>query len=321
MTVSSSINKVSYVGNGIVKEFAVPFKFFENADLEVYFKTENIAQKKLVENDDYTVVGAGNENGGTVTLTDVPQTGDKVVILRVVPMTQEIDYQENEIFPAETQEMALDKLTMEIQQLNEKTSRAVIVPVTGDGTPEEIVEEVLQAQSDTYELAAEAEASAQSAQTALSGALAAQAAAESAVDGFDDHVAEKQSGFDAHVTEQTTAFDTHAAEKQAAVDASASAAAGSTSAAATSAATAEQWAVGQPTEPAEFSAKAWAGQSQTNAVNGLAAINARIADFEANGEAVISTDMRYFNVVTASEYAALPAEKKTSAYFYIVIPG
>lgn len=305
MTVSSSINKVSYVGNGIVKEFAVPFKFFENADLEVYFKTENIAQKKLVENEDYTVVGAGNENGGTVTLTDVPQTGDKVVILRVVPMTQEIDYQENEIFPAETQEMALDKLTMEIQQLNEKTSRAVIVPVTGDGTPEEIVEEVLQAQSDTYELAAEAEASAQNAQTALSGALAAQAAAESAVDGFDDHVAEKQSGFDAHVTEQTTAFDTHAAEKQAAVDASASAAAGSASAAATSAATAE--------EQAE--------QSQANADNGLAAINARIADFEANGEAVISTDMRYFNVVTASEYAALPPEKKTSAYFYIVIPG
>lgn len=305
MTVSSSINKVSYVGNGIVKEFAVPFKFFENADLEVYFKTENIAQKKLVENEDYTVVGAGNENGGTVTLTDVPQTGDKVVILRVVPMTQEIDYQENEIFPAETQEMALDKLTMEIQQLNEKTSRAVIVPVTGDGTPEEIVEEVLQAQSDTYELAAEAAASAQSAQTALSGALAAQASAESAVDGFDAHVAEKQSGFDAHVTEQTTAFDTHAAEKQAAVDASASAAAESASAAETSATTAE--------EQAE--------QSQTNADNGLAAINARIADFEANGEAVISTDMRYFNVVTAAEYAALPAEKKTAAYFYIVIPG
>lgn len=305
MTVSSSINKVSYVGNGIVKEFAVPFKFFENADLEVYFKTENIAQKKLVENEDYTVVGAGNENGGTVTLTDVPQTGDKVVILRVVPMTQEIDYQENEIFPAETQERALDKLTMEIQQLNEKTSRAVIVPVTGDGTPEEIVEEVLQAQSDTYELAAEAEASAQSAQTALSGALAAQASAESAVDGFDAHVAEKQSGFDAHVTEKTAAFDTHAAEKQAAVDASASAAAESASAAETSATTAE--------EQAE--------QSQTNAVNGLAAINARIADFEANGEAVISTDMRYFNVVTASEYAALPAEKKTAAYFYIVIPG
>ncbi len=305
MTVSSSINKVSYVGNGIVKEFAVPFKFFENADLEVYFKTENIAQKKLVENEDYTVVGAGNENGGTVTLTDVPQTGDKVVILRVVPMTQEIDYQENEIFPAETQERALDKLTMEIQQLNEKTSRAVIVPVTGDGTPEEIVEEVLQAQSDTYELAAEAAASAQNAQTALSGALAAQASAESAVDGFDAHVAEKQSGFDAHVTEKTAAFDTHAAEKQAAVDASASAAAESASAAETSATTAE--------EQAE--------QSQTNADNGLAAINARIADFEANGEAVISTDMRYFNVVTASEYAALPAEKKTAAYFYIVIPG
>ncbi len=46
----------------------------------------------------------------------------------------------------------------------------------------------------------------------------------------------------------------------------------------------------------------------------------RIADFEANGSAVVSTDMRYFNVVTASEYAALPAEKKTAAYFYIVVP-
>lgn len=240
MTVSNSSNKATYLGNGIVKEFTIPFKFFKNSEIEVYFRSEAIVQKKLVENIDYTVSGAGDENGGSVTLNETPQTGDKIVILRIIAMTQEIDYQENEIFPAETQERALDKLTMLIQQLDEKTSRAVILPVTGDGTPEEAVEEVLAAQEQAAISAQNAESSSQSAQTALEGALAAVKAA-----------------------------------------------AGSASSASESA-----------SECAE-----------------------RIADFEENGSAVVSTDMRYFNVVTAAEYAALPAEKKTAAYFYIVIPG
>lgn len=287
MTVSNSSNKATYLGNGIVKEFTIPFKFFKNSEIEVYFRSEVIVQKKLVENIDYTVSGAGDENGGSVTLNETPQTGDKIVILRIIAMTQEIDYQENEIFPAETQERALDKLTMLIQQLDEKTSRAVILPVTGDGTPEEAVEEVLAAQEQAAISAQNAESSSQSAQTALEGALAALASAQSTVEGFDDHAAEKQSGFDTHVAQTTSAFDAHASEQQALVDALAQAAAGSAASASESA-----------SECAE-----------------------RIADFEANGSAVVSTDMRYFNVVTAAEYAALPAEKKTAAYFYIVIPG
>ena len=36
MTVSTSINKVSYKGNGIVKEFAVPFYFLDASDIEIW---------------------------------------------------------------------------------------------------------------------------------------------------------------------------------------------------------------------------------------------------------------------------------------------
>ena len=205
---------MSYVGNGIVKEFAIPFKFFEDSDIEIYFKSNAVPQKLLSIGDDYVLSGAGNDNGGTAVLVKTPESGDKIVILRVVPMTQEVDYRENEIFPAETQERALDKLTMEVQQLNEKLTRSVIVPVTGDGSPEEIVEEVLAAQADVDEWAKEASSSAQAAQSAQTAAQTARDEAVAAVDGFDAHAAQKQSEID----EALEGFDEHAAEKQAAID-------------------------------------------------------------------------------------------------------
>nr|DAO60179.1 MAG TPA: tail fiber protein [Caudoviricetes sp.] len=285
MTVSSTVNKISYVGNGVVNEFAIPFKFFENTEIQVYFKNNKTAQKFLKEGEDYSLSGAGNESGGTAVLTVTPQVGDKLVFLRVVPMTQEVDYRENEIFPAETQERALDKLTMIVQQLNEKTSRAVVVPVTGEGSPEEIVAEVFAAQADVLDKAEAAAASALAAQTAESAAEAARAAAETAVNGFDAHVAGKTAEFDGNVTEKTAAFNQNAADKQALVDASA------TSAGASSAA---------------------AAQSVVDA-------QAIVDSFTATGETIISPTVRYFRIVTAAEYAEAPSEQKTSpAYLWFI---
>lgn len=142
MTISTQDSKVNYQGNGQTTVFQIPFPFLENEQIYV--------QKKDVEGNlinytyatDYTVKGAGEENGGSVTLNVAPEQGSTISIYRDVPLTQEVDYRENEIFPAETHEAALDKLTMEVQQIQEQLDRSVKVDRFSDVDPDIIVREI-----------------------------------------------------------------------------------------------------------------------------------------------------------------------------------
>ena len=147
MTVSNQKNVASYVGNGIVKEFTAPFKFFEQKNIEVYVSSESQPVKKLVLNDDYFVFGENEENGGSVIFKKAPQAGEKVVIVRVIEMTQEVDYRENEVFPAKTHERTLDKLTMIAQQISERISRCLSLGITSDENPDQILPEIFDARA------------------------------------------------------------------------------------------------------------------------------------------------------------------------------
>ena len=192
MTVSSTTNKTGYEGNGIVSEFAIPFYFLKETDIEVWFVSKTVAEKRLDYGTDYTVSGAGNQNGGSVTLAEAPAVGDKITVARVVPMTQEVDYRENEIFPAETQERALDKLTMMVQQNAEKLTRSLTLGITSSENPDEILPRIFEAEIET---ANSASAAAQSEANAKSH----EESAASVVAGFDDHAAKKQAQIDAAV--------------------------------------------------------------------------------------------------------------------------
>jgi len=76
---------------------------------------------------DYTVTNAGNDAGGNVVFGTAPASGNTVFIRRVLPLTQTTDYVENDPFPAESHERALDKLTMLIQQSQlEDEDRAIL---------------------------------------------------------------------------------------------------------------------------------------------------------------------------------------------------
>ena len=75
---------------------------------------------------DYTVSGVG-ETSGDVTLTgSAPSSSYKLILQRGMDLTQEVDYVENDPFPAATHEEALDRLTMICQQLDEQVSRSVV---------------------------------------------------------------------------------------------------------------------------------------------------------------------------------------------------
>ncbi len=130
MTVSSAQNKVSYAGDGATTVFSVPFLFLANADVTAILRDANGAETTWVEGTDYTLTGAGNPSGGTLTATTAPATGEKLTIKRVVPLTQETDYPEGGQFPAQSHEDALDRGTMADQQLQEQIDRTVKLKAT-----------------------------------------------------------------------------------------------------------------------------------------------------------------------------------------------
>jgi parallel beta-helix repeat protein len=129
LTVSTTTSRADYNGNGTTTAFAVPFYFLDNSHLTVLrtqISTGVITTLALTT--DYTVTGAGVPAGGTVTCLVAPTAGQKISILRNVPLTQLNTYVPNDPFPAASHEQALDKLTMEVQQLDEAIDRALTLP-------------------------------------------------------------------------------------------------------------------------------------------------------------------------------------------------
>lgn len=131
MTVSATTIKAQANGNGVTTAFSFPYYFLDQAHLVVtttVVATGVETTKTLTT--DYTVSGALAPSGGTVTFLVAPPTGTRVTIKNVVPLTQTTDYTESSAFPAESTEQALDKLTLEMQGMNEQLSRSFQLPVS-----------------------------------------------------------------------------------------------------------------------------------------------------------------------------------------------
>jgi hypothetical protein len=134
MTVSTATSSVSYAANGTQTTFAYTFKIFEDGDLLVILRDSQGAETTQTLTTDYTVTNAGNDLGGNVVFNTAPAAGNTVFIRRVLPVTQTTDYVENDPFPAESHEDALDKLTMLIQQTTLDSDRAILFPESDAGT-------------------------------------------------------------------------------------------------------------------------------------------------------------------------------------------
>ena len=140
MTVSSTTTKNSYSGNGSTHSFAYGFKIFADADLTVIIRSSTGVETVRTLNTHYIVTNAGNDSGGNVlfkfntgTSSDAhfsssdfrPASGETVVIRRNLTLTQGTDYVENDPFPAESHENALDRVTFITQQLQEELDRSI----------------------------------------------------------------------------------------------------------------------------------------------------------------------------------------------------
>jgi uncharacterized protein (DUF2147 family) len=111
MTIATLLSTVGYIGNGVATVYAYPFKILDQSYLEV---TVNGVTQALTTN--YTVSGAGGASGGNVTFLTPPANLATVNIIRKTPPTQLLDLIDNDAFPAEALEQALDKLTCYVQE-------------------------------------------------------------------------------------------------------------------------------------------------------------------------------------------------------------
>lgn len=128
MTVTTDVQSIVYDTDGSTAVFPIPFYFLRNADITAELVDDDGGLIELTLGTDFTVTGAGQQSGGALTATSPFTAGYKLHVYRVVPVTQETQFQQNDPFPSKTTEKALDKLTMLIQQQKQTTDRALVVP-------------------------------------------------------------------------------------------------------------------------------------------------------------------------------------------------
>jgi len=125
MSIQTETNRVQYQGNGSTSiEYPVPFYFLEKNDIRVVVTDSAGTDIALTLTTDYTVMGEGNATGGGILTTTAWNSSYKVTIFREVSATQTTVYEENADFPAKSEERALDKLTMLVQQVTRKLKQS-----------------------------------------------------------------------------------------------------------------------------------------------------------------------------------------------------
>ncbi len=128
MTVQTSTTVATGIGNGVTTTFPIGFKFNRNEDLIVNVVDEEAQTETLLTLDsDYTVAGAGNQDGGSITLTAGPLAeGKSIVTKRMVSVLQMTDLRNQGKFFAEVHEDSFDKGVMIDQQQQEQLSRTMV---------------------------------------------------------------------------------------------------------------------------------------------------------------------------------------------------
>lgn len=132
MTISTTSNTVSYVGDGSNTNFPFTFEIPAAADLEVILTTTATGATTTLGSSTYSVSGLGSPSGGSVTY---PLSGSPIsssytlTVQRIMPLTQTTDLVNQSAYYPEVVEDALDKLTMIDQQLQEQINRALAFPV------------------------------------------------------------------------------------------------------------------------------------------------------------------------------------------------
>lgn len=131
MSVTNSLRLKQYSGNGVTKNFAIPFVFHATAHIAVYDEVVATGDTEtLIYGTHYVLSGVSSPTGGTLKMTTAPATGHNITIARTVPYQQLTDYVNNDSFQAEAHERQMDLIVMMIQQIADNNERVLRYPIT-----------------------------------------------------------------------------------------------------------------------------------------------------------------------------------------------
>ena len=116
MTVNTELSKRIYTGNGVATDYDYDFKIPLAGDLAVSLFDLNGVELPQVLNTDYTVTGAGGDNGGKVLFTVPPPNGYTILLLSDATYTQPTDFKNQGRFFPETHENAIDRAVILARQ-------------------------------------------------------------------------------------------------------------------------------------------------------------------------------------------------------------
>jgi hypothetical protein len=110
--------RVQYVGDGIGAAFTYPFPIFEAADLEVRVDG-------ALRTGGFSVAGAGQSEGGTVTFAAAPSLASIITLRRRIPVARSTDFQDNGVLRARALNDELDRIIAMQQEQVEATAGAL----------------------------------------------------------------------------------------------------------------------------------------------------------------------------------------------------
>lgn len=135
MALEITINKTIQTGDGSNKDFDFAFEIPDEDSLSLTKRNSDGSETTISSN--YTVTGIGNSAGGSV---NYPTTGsaltssEKIIIKRVVSLTQRLDLRNQGDYSLEDIEDALDRDAMICQQLQEQIDRCLKLNLTSSST-------------------------------------------------------------------------------------------------------------------------------------------------------------------------------------------
>lgn len=138
-TVEDATNKITSACNGSTVAFTFDFPIVETSDLVVIHRvTSTGVETVLTETTHYVVSATNNDysSGGTVTMETTYASGITLTIIRDVPKSQSADFEDSKVLRLEDLEAAFDRLTLQVQDLEEELGRCLKFPCTETNDPE-----------------------------------------------------------------------------------------------------------------------------------------------------------------------------------------
>ena len=164
MAISSEARSAGpFIGTGSETEFPFSFKILSADHVKVVLSKDGGATEEEVSKTSFSVgLNADQDNnpGGKVTLNSKLGSGERLSVISDAPYLQPMVLTNRGGFYPETLNESADNIVIQTQQLKGQLEKALIVPSTSTDTPQQVMQRLMNAQTEAAQYASAASASA-----------------------------------------------------------------------------------------------------------------------------------------------------------------